>query len=131
MLTEEGVTTRLDSLITKGVQERDWDIKEGSDPRRFVPPFAGFGSSNCGPSFPTWPPWPAGDFAAAFLATVRDMRPDQCVGGSVPIEGLEDKLGDYLVSVADDEEVRQGDLIRRFVGPDPEGEWGFVLTADC
>jgi hypothetical protein len=48
MLTEEGVTTRLDSLITKGVQERDWDIKEGSDPRRFVPPFAGFGSSNCG-----------------------------------------------------------------------------------
>jgi hypothetical protein len=24
MLTEEGITTRLDSLITKGVQERDW-----------------------------------------------------------------------------------------------------------
>ncbi len=44
---------------------------------------------------------------------------------------LEDELDDYLVSVADDQEVRQGDLIRRFAEPRPEGEWGFVLTADC
>ena len=37
----------------------------------------------------------------------------------------------YLVNVAGDEEVRQGDLIRRLAESRPEGEWGFVLTADC
>lgn len=35
-------------------------------------------------------------------------------------------MGDYLVDVADDEAIRQGDLIRRM-----DGEWGFILTADC
>jgi hypothetical protein len=40
-------------------------------------------------------------------------------------------VGDYLLSAADDEEVRQGDLIRRLSSSRVEGEWGFVLTADC
>lgn len=40
-------------------------------------------------------------------------------------------MSDYFVDVADDDEVRQGDLIRRFNGTCPDGEWGFVLTADC
>ena len=40
-------------------------------------------------------------------------------------------MNEYLLSVADDEEVRQGDLIRRFSSSRVEGEWGFVLTADC
>jgi len=41
------------------------------------------------------------------------------------------RLIDYFVDVADDDEVRQGDLIRRSDGTCPDGEWGFVLTADC
>ena len=58
-------------------------------------------------------------------------KPDQGGGEPVPMRRLEDQLDDYLVSVADDQEVRQGDLIHRFAESRPEGEWGFVLTADC
>lgn len=40
-------------------------------------------------------------------------------------------MTDYFEDVTDNDEVRQGDLIRRFKGTIPDGEWGFVLTADC
>jgi hypothetical protein len=64
------------------------------------------------------------------MVDVSGTGPDQGVIEFVPMGRLEDKLGDYLVPVGDDE-IRQGDLIRRFAGSRPEGEWGFVLTADC
>lgn len=40
-------------------------------------------------------------------------------------------MSNYFVDLADDDEVRQGDLICRSKGTCPDGEWGFVLTADC
>jgi len=40
-------------------------------------------------------------------------------------------VNDYFQDVVYTDEIRQGDLIRRLTKTHPEGEWGFVLTADC
>lgn len=40
-------------------------------------------------------------------------------------------MSDYFQDAAYTDEIRQGDLIRRLTAIHPEGEWGFVLTADC
>lgn len=40
-------------------------------------------------------------------------------------------VSDYFQDVVYTDEIRQGDLIRRLTEAHPEGEWGFVLTADC
>lgn len=62
---------------------------------------------------------------------MRWIRGDHCFYERVVTEYLEGGLGNYLADVSSDDEVRQGDLIRRFSEAFPEGEWGFVLTADC